>query len=74
MSLLEVDEEDVGEDETVDCMSSRTKKTSEQIRIIVRTKSYCSRNNFVCHLEQKQMYYQNKGSEQVVIISRTRYL
>jgi hypothetical protein len=53
------------------------KKMSEQIRITVRTKSYCSWNNFVCHLEQKQMYCQNKleqGSEQVVIIARTRYL
>jgi hypothetical protein len=47
------------------------------MRTIVRTKSYYSRNNFVCHLEQKQMYWQNKseqGSVQVIIIVRTRYL
>jgi hypothetical protein len=38
---------------------------SEQIRTVVRTKSYCSRNNFVCHLEQKQMYCQNKSEQGV---------
>jgi hypothetical protein len=52
------------------------------MRAIVRTKSYYNRNSFVCHLEQKQMYWQNKSeqrSEQVsyspnkILVARTTY-
>jgi hypothetical protein len=53
---------------------SNKKKVSEQMRTTVRTKSYYSLNNFVCHLEQKT----NIVSEQIrtrirtnVIIART---
>jgi hypothetical protein len=33
----------------------RLEKSVKQTRTTIETKSYYSRNNFVCHLEQKQM-------------------
>jgi hypothetical protein len=49
---------------------TKQKKVSEQIRITLRTKSYYSRNTFVCHLEKNKYSVrtnQNKGKNKLLL-------